>query len=238
MGYDVETAERVRRILSVRRDVAEKKMVGGLSFLVDGSMCCGITGSGLMVRVGPGAVGEALAEPHVRPMEMAGRPLRAFICVDPEGYRTDADLAAWVQRGIAFVSTLPEKKEPKVARAREVDDGERLFRNLSRRFARDPEVNQGTGFGTNPGLRVGTKIFAMLGKDGLVIKLPKERVDHLVASGTGARFDPRGDGRLMKEWATVPAIHGRQWGRLAEEALQFVRSAGRKPSATNRAGTE
>jgi hypothetical protein len=109
MGYDEKTAERVRRILS-GRGVVETKMVGGLSFIVDGSMCCGVTSNALMVRVGPEAREWALAQPHVRPMEFAGRRLAGFVCVDPEGYRTDAALVTWVQRCTAFVSTLPAKK--------------------------------------------------------------------------------------------------------------------------------
>jgi hypothetical protein len=110
MGYDEKTAERVRRILSQRPDVIEKNMVGGLSFMLNGSMCCGVTGTAFMVRVGPEARDAVLAQPHVRPMEFAGRPLAGFVCVDPGGYRTDAALAKWVQRGIDFVSTLPAKK--------------------------------------------------------------------------------------------------------------------------------
>lgn len=229
MGYDQETAERVRRVLAARKDVVEKRMVGGLSFMVNGSMCCGVTGTGLMVRVGPEAMEQALAEPHVRPMQISGRALRAFVVVGPEGYRTDSALRAWVQRGIDFVSRHPARKA--TTSGPKGDRGEQLFRKLSERLGEDPEVNQGTGFGTNPGLRVGTKIFAMLGGGELVVKLPKERVDELVASGVGARFDPRRDGRLMKEWATIAVRHGRRWGRLADEALRFVRSPTTKSSA-------
>jgi len=117
LGYDQSAAERVRRALSGRRDVVEKKMVGGLSFMVNGSMCCGVTGKALMVRVGPEARGRALAQPHVRPMEFAGRPLAGFVCVEPGGYTTDAALESWVQQGIDFVSTLPAK-EPAARRRR------------------------------------------------------------------------------------------------------------------------
>jgi TfoX/Sxy family transcriptional regulator of competence genes len=109
MGYDERAAERVRQILSGRRDVVEKRMVGGLSFMVNGSMCCGVTGAALMVRVGPEAYEWALTRPHARPMEFAGRRLAAFVCVDPAGYRSDRALATWVQRGIDFVSKLPAK---------------------------------------------------------------------------------------------------------------------------------
>jgi len=79
MGYDERTAERVRQSLRGRRNVVEKRMVGGLSFMLDGSMCCGVTGDRLMVLV------------------------------DPAGYHTDAALKAWLQRGIDFVSTIPAK---------------------------------------------------------------------------------------------------------------------------------
>ena len=96
MSYDPEAAERVRLLLSGRDDVVEKKMVGGLSFLVNGNMCCGVTST-------------ALREPHVRPMQFAGRALSGFICVEPAGFAADRALARWVQRGLDFVSGLPVK---------------------------------------------------------------------------------------------------------------------------------
>jgi len=109
LSYDPAAAERVRQLLSGRSDVAEKKMVGGLSFLVNGNMCCGITGMALMVRVGAEGREQALREPHVRPMLFADRALSGFICIEPEGYATDDALASWVRRGLAFVSGLPAK---------------------------------------------------------------------------------------------------------------------------------
>jgi len=117
MGYDEQTADRVRRILSRRRDVVEKRMVGGLSFIVNGSMCCGVTGAALMIRVGREGYEGALAQPHARPMKFAGRALSGFVCVDPEGFRTHTALAKWIQRAIDFVSTLPAKK-PEARRPR------------------------------------------------------------------------------------------------------------------------
>ena len=96
MGYDEQTAERVRRILSRRRDVVEKRMVGGLSFMVNGGMCCGVTGTALMVRVGREGYEQAVAQPHARPMKFAGRALAGFVNVDPGGYRTNAALAKWI----------------------------------------------------------------------------------------------------------------------------------------------
>ena len=103
------------------------------------------------------------------------------------------------------------------------DKAEQLFRKVAARYLADPRVSEGTGFGSRPGLRLGKKVFAMLGAQGeLVVKLPRDRVDALVASGAGARFDPRRDGRLMKEWATVPIARSGQWGRLVGEAFEFV----------------
>ncbi len=84
--------------------------MGGICFMVSGNMCCGVTGSALMVRVGREAYQRLLTQPHVRPMEFAGRRPTGFVLVDPEGYRTDTALATWIQRGIDFAATLPEKK--------------------------------------------------------------------------------------------------------------------------------
>ena len=109
MSFDPDAAERVRRLLSSRDDVMEKQMVGGLSFLVNGNMCCGITGAALMIRVGAGSREQALLEPDVQPMFLGGRVLSGFICVEPAGYAADDALAGWVQRGLDFVSRLPAK---------------------------------------------------------------------------------------------------------------------------------
>src|SRR5262245_55112081 len=82
-------------------------------------------------------------------------------------------------------------------------------------------VTSGTGFGSNPGLRVGGKIFAMVSQGGLVVKLPRDRVSALVQSGNGARFDP-GRGRLMNEWVVVPTSRKALWEPLVDEAFAFV----------------
>lgn len=82
-------------------------------------------------------------------------------------------------------------------------------------------VTAGTGFGRSSGLRISGKIYAMLVNDELVVKLPKERVDDLVASGVGHRFDP-GHGRVMKEWASLPVESSRRWRALVDEARAFV----------------
>lgn len=110
MGYDEAALGRVRHILSGHEDVVEKRMVGGRSFSVNGSMFCGVTGSALMVRVGRDERDRVLAEPHVRPMEFAGRPLAGFVLVEHEGFTTDMELARWVNRGIEFMTMLPPKE--------------------------------------------------------------------------------------------------------------------------------
>ena len=109
MNYDPGAAERVRQVLSNRDGVVEKRMVGGLSFLVNGNMRCGITDRALMVRVGAKGREQALQEPHVRPMQLGGRTPSGFICVGPAGFAADGALASWVQRGLDFVSGLPAK---------------------------------------------------------------------------------------------------------------------------------
>jgi TfoX/Sxy family transcriptional regulator of competence genes len=113
-GYDAELAEQVRRVLAGRADVAEKRMVGGLSFLIGGNMCCGVTGDRLMVRVGAEGRDSALREPYVAPMEFAGRRLSGFVCVERDGFRTEEALAEWIQRGLDVVARLPAKpgREP------------------------------------------------------------------------------------------------------------------------------
>ena len=82
---------------------------GGLSFLVTGNMCCGITDVALMVRVGAESREQALCEPHLRPVLFGDRALSGFICIEPEGYAADDALASWVERGLEFVSGLPAK---------------------------------------------------------------------------------------------------------------------------------
>ncbi len=114
MSYDEKLAARVRSILSTRDDVVEKKMFGGLCFMVNGSMCCGLTKSEFMVRVGPDAYEDALAQPHARPMDFTGRPLKGMVYVGPEGLRTHLGLAEWVRRGLAFAS---QKVPPRRRRA-------------------------------------------------------------------------------------------------------------------------
>ena len=107
--YDERLAERVRGVLAPHRMVVEKKMMGGLCFMLRGHMCCGVMKDQLVVRVGRERHADALAEPHVRPMDFTGRPLRGFVFVAPAGIRTRRNLDRWVSRGVAFVGSLPKK---------------------------------------------------------------------------------------------------------------------------------
>lgn len=109
MAYDDKLASRVRKRLAHRKDIVEKKMFGGLAFMLNGNMCCGVVKDTLMVRVPPGQYEMMLKEPHARPMDFTGRPLRGFVYVDPKGLRTDGALEKWLKRAIAFASSLPAK---------------------------------------------------------------------------------------------------------------------------------
>ena len=109
MAYDEELAERIRGVLASRADVTERKMFGGLSFMVGGNMSCGVAEADLMVRVGPDAYEDALAQPHARLRDFTGRPMKGMVFVDEGGYRDDADLARWVRRGVDFAVSLPAK---------------------------------------------------------------------------------------------------------------------------------
>ena len=108
MAYDEELAERIRSVLG-EEDVCERKMFGGIAFMHRGNMVCGVMGDALMLRLGAEGADAALDEPHTRPMDFTGRPMRNLVYVEPEGIATDEALAAWVGRGLDFVATLPPK---------------------------------------------------------------------------------------------------------------------------------
>jgi hypothetical protein len=114
MAFDEKLGLRIREFLSERSDVVEQRMFGGVAFMIRGHMACGIVKNDLMVRVGPDKHDDALACPNARPMDFAGRPMRGMVYVAPAGVGTDAELRAWVLRGVAHVETLPAK----VAKAR------------------------------------------------------------------------------------------------------------------------
>jgi TfoX/Sxy family transcriptional regulator of competence genes len=118
MVYDERLAERVRAALAERDDVVEKLMFGGIAFMVRGRMSCGIVGSTLMVRLAQVDAEGFLSEPHVRPMDFTGRPMRGFLYVDPDGLKTGAALRKWVDRAAAYAEVQPKKARPRHQRKR------------------------------------------------------------------------------------------------------------------------
>jgi TfoX/Sxy family transcriptional regulator of competence genes len=111
VGYDEDLANRVRELIAGDADVTEKRMFGGLAFLVGGSMSVAASGQGgLLVRVDPEDTAALLAAPHARPFEMRGRAMQGWLRVDPEGVRTKRELERWVRRGVAYARSLPAKR--------------------------------------------------------------------------------------------------------------------------------
>ncbi|MDX1374319.1 MAG: TfoX/Sxy family protein [Burkholderiales bacterium] len=110
MAYDEALAARVRARLAGARGLSERRMFGGLCFLVNGHMCAGVVGATLMLRVGPERYAEALARPHAREMDFTGRPLKGMVYVDPPGIAGAAALGRWLDLALAFVRSQPAKR--------------------------------------------------------------------------------------------------------------------------------
>jgi TfoX/Sxy family transcriptional regulator of competence genes len=111
MAYDEELADRIRLLLGNRPGVSEKKMFGGLAFLVGGNMAIAASGwGGILVRVDPEESAELLATTAAYPMEMRGREMTGWLRVAAEAVDDDDDLAAWVERGVAYADSLPPKQ--------------------------------------------------------------------------------------------------------------------------------
>lgn len=109
MAYDEALAERIRDALSTTEGVVEKKMFGGIAFMVRGNMTCGVVKDDLMARVGRDAHAEALELPGARPMDFTKRPMKGMVFVDGASLDNDEALRGWVERCLAFTSTLPAK---------------------------------------------------------------------------------------------------------------------------------
>jgi TfoX/Sxy family transcriptional regulator of competence genes len=109
MAFDEALAERVRAALTGRADLSERRMFGGIAFMLAGNMAIGIVGDDLMVRLDPADAERALAEPHVRPMDFTGRQAKNMVFVDSQGTASDEDLASWVDAGADYASSLPPK---------------------------------------------------------------------------------------------------------------------------------
>jgi len=111
VAYDEELGDRIRELVGGESDLTEKKMFGGLAFLVGGKMALAAGGQGgLLVRVDPAESGALLARSHARPMEMRGRPMQGWLRVDAEHVRTKRQLSKWVELGTAYARSLPTKR--------------------------------------------------------------------------------------------------------------------------------
>jgi hypothetical protein len=109
MAYDEMLAVRIRAALGSLPGLQEKKMFGGVGYLVNGNMACGVSGPDLIVRVGKERSAQALAQPHTRLFDMTGRPMSGWVMVGPEGCASEADLKGWVDQGVEFALSLPPK---------------------------------------------------------------------------------------------------------------------------------
>jgi len=109
MAYDEGLAQRIRSLLEARSEVRERKMFGGLAFMVDGHMCCGVVGQRLMARVGPHQYEELLKQEHAHEMDFTGRPMRGMLYVDEVGLTDDREIRQWVSSCLTFVAGLPPK---------------------------------------------------------------------------------------------------------------------------------
>jgi hypothetical protein len=121
MTFSERTAVQIRRVMQNTPGLSERQFLEisarantralsrGVAFMVKGNMCCGVLDQNLVVRVGPDAYEGALREPHARPMDFTGRPLRGFVYVGHRGFASNTSLKQWIERGLSYVSTLPPK---------------------------------------------------------------------------------------------------------------------------------
>ncbi len=109
MAYDESLAQRIRDALVRAKNVEEKKMFGGVGFLLNGNMVVGVWKDSLIVRVGADSYEDALLESHVEQFDITGKPMKGWIMVQPEGIEEDEQLNEWIQRALEFVEKLPNK---------------------------------------------------------------------------------------------------------------------------------
>src|SRR5688572_976079 len=109
MAFDETLAERIRGALGKRKGLTEKKMFGGIGFMLGGNMACGVHGEQLIVRLDPTETDAALARPHVRRFDLTGRPMKGWILVEPPGVAKDSDLGKWVGAGAKYAESLPPR---------------------------------------------------------------------------------------------------------------------------------
>jgi TfoX/Sxy family transcriptional regulator of competence genes len=111
VAFDEELADRIRELVGRERGLSEKRMFGGLAFLVNGNMAVSASGQGgLLVRVDPAETDRLVSRPHTRRFEMRGRPMDGWLRVDDPGIRTKRQLQGWVTRGVSYARSLPKKR--------------------------------------------------------------------------------------------------------------------------------
>src|SRR4029450_2241052 len=109
MAYSQSLADRIRHVLGQQRGLVEKKMFGGVGFLLRGNICVGVWKTSLIVRLGPEQYDEALTQPHVHEFDITGRPMRGWVLVEVDGLEDDRQLRDWIDRSLEFVASLPAK---------------------------------------------------------------------------------------------------------------------------------
>jgi TfoX/Sxy family transcriptional regulator of competence genes len=109
MAYDEGLVQRIREVMVDLPELEEKKMFGGVGFMLQGNMACGVNKDDLIVRVGPDKYEDLLEEPCVRPFDLTGRPMKGWVYITSDGVESDHDLKKWVQRGVDFALSLPPK---------------------------------------------------------------------------------------------------------------------------------
>jgi TfoX/Sxy family transcriptional regulator of competence genes len=109
MSYDRVLTDRIRRLLQTEPSLTSKEMFGGLSFMLNGNMLCGVIGEGMIARIGPQVYEALLKEPGVREFDMTGRPMQGWVVVEPQAVKSDRQLTSWIRRAAEFVHTLPVK---------------------------------------------------------------------------------------------------------------------------------
>jgi len=109
MAYDEKLAGRIRKALAGRRGLTERKMFGGIAFMLRGNMCCGVLNDDLILRLVPEQAEKAFMKAHTRPFDMTGRPMKGFVVVTSSGHKTAAALRRWVEQAADFARSLPAK---------------------------------------------------------------------------------------------------------------------------------
>ena len=109
MAYDEGLDQRIREVMAELPGYVEKKMFGGVGYMLQGNMACGVNKDDLIIRVGPNNYTEALEQPHTRQFDLTGRPMKGWVVVIPEGCASDSDLQEWIAKGVSYALSLPAK---------------------------------------------------------------------------------------------------------------------------------